>query len=163
MAKLTPVYYLESGTVKFWQEERSTSSATVITPNAIVAKKQSNSEITYNPYEKHTVVAVYKGEAEVADIATGKKMLLKPLDGGKPRVAIIGFSSASSKPTTSSPPTPLNQSNPEFPSGILVLIIGGFIVLTLAYIILLKRSYIQEMYRRMKTTVFEKKEKSKDT
>lgn len=165
MAKITPVYYLEAGTVKFWQQEGATASATVVTPNAIVAKKQSNIEISYNPYEKHTVVAVYKGEAEIADLGTGKKMLLKPADGGKPRVAIVGFSSASasSKPTTSSPPIPLTKSSSGLSGGILLLIIGGFIVVTLAYIILLKRSYIQEMYRRMKTTLFDKKDKRKDT
>lgn len=146
MAKLTPVYYLESGTVKFWQQEDSTASATVITPNAIVAKKQSNAEITYNPHEKYTLVAIYKGEAEVADLVTGKKMLLKPTDEGKPRVAIVSFTSA---PQTqeSTPVLPVQPSS-GFNIGVLVAV--GITVIILGYIIFRKRSYFITWYKKIK-------------
>lgn len=135
MAKITPVYYLQSGTLKFWQKESATSSATVITPNAIVAKKQSLVEISYNPFEKQTVVAVYKGEAEVADLVTGKKMLLTPTNDGKPRVAIVSFASASptsepTKPVVS--PVPIKTS-PE--SNISTMVVLGFLAVVIVAVL----------------------------
>ena len=154
---MTPVYYLESGQVKFWQTSSSTSSATVITPNAIVAKKQSQASISYDPYNKQTIVAVYKGEAEVADIATGKKMLVKPTDEGKPRIAIISFTSAtsSSKPVVSSAPIQLSSG---LTSGMLIIV--GFLAVILGYVIIRKRSYIGEYYSRIKTKLFIKNKKN---
>lgn len=160
MAKITPVYYLESGTVKFWQKESATSSATVITPNAIVAKKQSLVEISYNPYEKHTVVAVYKGEAEVADLVTGKKMLLAPTENGKPRIAIVAFTSTTpspSKPTLTSSPT---QSNPGFNIG--TLIVAGLLVVVLGYMLIKKRSHLTALYNRLKQWTLTKIRKGKN-
>ena len=150
MANMTPVYYLQSGQMKFCQEENTTSSATVITPNAIVAKKQSQAAISYDPYKKQTVVAVYKGEAEIADLSTGKKMLLKPTDEGKPRIAIVSFASASSpsKPAVSSAPIPPTQSSSGLNIG--VLIIAGIIVIVLGYIIMRKKSYLLSMYAKIK-------------
>lgn len=131
MAKITPVYYLQSGTVKFWQKESATSSATIITPNAIVAKKQSLVEVSYHPFEKNTVVVVYKGEAEVADLVTGKKMILTPTNDGKPRVAIVSFASAtpSLKPTETVVSPTLIKTSPE--SNIGTFIIVGFIVVVI--------------------------------
>lgn len=149
MAKLTPVYYLESGTVKFWQEEGSTSSATVITPNAIVAKKQSNAEITYNPYEKYTLVAIYKGEAEIGDLVTGKKMLLKPTDEGKPRVAIISFTSMPQ--TQESIPVLPAQPISGFNIGVLVAV--GIFTIILGYIVVRKKSYLKILYNKIKAKI----------
>ncbi len=146
MAKLTPVYYLESGQVKFWQESSSIASATVITPNAIVAKKQSLASISYDPYKKQTVVAVYKGEAEVADLGTGKKFLLKPTDDGKPRVAIISFNSSS--PAQESKQALPGQSNLGF--NISVLVAAGVAIAVLGYLIIKKKSYLLGLYNKVK-------------
>src|SRR3989344_585659 len=150
MANMTPVYYLQSGQMKFWQEEGTTSSAAVITPNAIVAKKQSQAAISYDPYKKQTVVAVYKGEAEVADLSRGKKMLVKPADEGKPRIAIISSASvaSSSKPAASSASTAQIQSNSGATIG--VLITAGIIGIFLGYIILRKKSYLAALYSKIK-------------
>lgn len=146
MAKITPVYYLQSGTVKFWQKESATSSATIITPNAIVAKKQSLVEVSYHPFEKNTVVVVYKGEAEVADLVTGKKMLLTPINDGKPRIAIVSFTSAtpSLKPTEKFvSPTPIKMSSE---SNIGTFIIVGFLVVVIVAV----------LYNRLKQWSFSK-------
>jgi len=150
---MTPVYYLESGQVKFWQKEDATSSAIVITPNAIVAKKQSQAAISYNPYKKQTVVVVYKGEAEIADLTTGKKMLLKPTDEGKPRIAVVSFTSLSQtqEPKTE-PKTALpKQLGPGL--NISALITAGIIVIVLGYIIVRKKSYLLSLYSKIKQKI----------
>lgn len=148
MAKITQVYYLQSGQIKFWQQEGSTSSATVITPNAIVAKKQSQASVSYDPYKKQTVVAVYKGEAEIADLATGKKMLLTPTENGKPRIAIISFTSETSSSKTVVPSIPMQSGSSGSNIGILIVI--GFLAVVFGYTIIRKRSYFTALYNRLK-------------
>lgn len=147
MAKLTPVYYLESGSVKFWQQKDSSASATVITPNAIVAKKQSNAEITYNPYEKYTLVAIYNGEAEVADLATGKTMLLSSTSDGKPKIAIIAFAAESSP---SAQPAGFSTKPSSSGLNISILIAVGLFAVVTGYMILRKRLYFAALYNRLK-------------
>lgn len=146
MSNMTPVYYLQSGQIKFWQKEDATLSATVITPNAIVAKKQSQASISYDPYKKHTVVAVYKGEAEVADLATGKKILLKPTDEGKPRIAVVSYTPISQTQEPKSVPPKKSSSG----LNINVLIIVGIIAIVLGYVIVRKKSYLIVLYNRIK-------------
>lgn len=146
------MYYLQSGQVKFWQEAGATASATVITPNAIVAKKQSLVSISYDPVGKHTIVAVYKGTAEVADLATGKKMLVEPTDEGKPAVAVVSFTPAAQVQTIDSAPP--RQSNPGLTIGVAVT--AGIILAVLGYMVFYKKLKEKNTIRQLKEDTHEK-------
>lgn len=139
-AKYDKLFYdLKFGSATF-DTSKSDKNVEVRTPLTITRSKNTKFAVLYDPEKLYAATIIYEGEVEVIDILSDKTMILKPTDGGKPRMAIVPLVKAEEK-TQAAEPASKAQSKSSIQSKssgknwilifilILVIIIVGGLVL----------------------------------
>lgn len=136
-------YDLKFGSATF-DTSKSDKNVEVRTPLTITKSKNTKFAVLYDPEKLYAATIIYEGEVEVIDILSQKSMILKPTDGGKPRMVIVPLVKTEEKTQEPTPVLPV-QSNSGFNIGMSIAVV--ITVVVLGYVLFRKKSYFVARYK----------------